>query len=93
MSNREKQVLALIEEGLPFSVVAARMGITKGAVSGIVRRSGREPESRTYDRRLLRACKLLDDGLTDSEVAQKARVRVEAVADLRKELGALDGLQ
>ena len=92
MRDRDKTVLALLDEGLTYSDIGARLGISKGAVSGIVTRSGVEPKSRAYDHRLLRACEYIDAGKRDEEVSQLARVRLSTVADLRKELGALDGV-
>jgi len=90
---RETQMKTLLDEGNSIRVVAEMMGVPAGTVSSFVRRSGYEPKSRAHDRRMLKACALIDEGLPDKEVAQLAQVKETTVANLRAELEALDGLQ
>jgi len=89
-ARRDAQIEALLVQGKTFREVAQLLEIPPGSVATTARRIGFEGDSKAFDSRLLRACRLIDEGLTDSAVSRDTRVSLKTVKDLRKELGDME---
>lgn len=86
MKQRDRDILALYEQGYSNTEVAAKLGLTKGVVSGVVYRAGkgrgRGDKTRADDQRDLDILYDLQEGHSQHIVAARFKVSRTHIAEL-----------